>query len=76
MDNGSGGGDNAAAAAMVRKGDTVTVHAIGHVEQTGAKFWNTRDPGQSPFTYQAGVGGVITGWDVGVLDKSSGRRGV
>jgi hypothetical protein len=25
----------------------------------------TKDEGQEPFTYQAGVGGVIAGWDQG-----------
>ena len=44
--------------------DTVTVHARGEVVQadgSGKKFWDTHDAGQEPFTYQAGVGGVITG---------------
>ena len=35
--------------------------------ETGAKFWSTKDPGQQPFSYQAGVGKVITGWDQGCL---------
>lgn len=51
----------------VKKGDTVTVHALGMVLETNKKFWSTKDQGQKPFTYQAGVGGVITGWDMGVL---------
>lgn len=28
---------------------------------------STKDPGQKPFSYQAGVGQVITGWDQGLL---------
>jgi peptidylprolyl isomerase len=67
------GAKNAAAAAVVCKGDTVVVHAVGHVEQSGKKFWSTRDKGESPFTYQAGVGGVITGWDVGALGMRVGE---
>jgi len=62
--------------ALVSKGDTVTVHATGKVAQTGdseKKFWSTRDPGQQPFTYQAGVGGVITGWDQGCLGMKKGE---
>jgi hypothetical protein len=39
------------------------VHATGIVKETGKKFWSTKDAGQEPFKYQAGVGGVITGWD-------------
>jgi len=41
----------------VKVSDTVTVHATGIVKG-GKKFWSTRDPGQNPFTYQAGVGKV------------------
>ena len=48
----------------VSKGDTVTVHATGTVVETDKKFWSTKDAGQQPFKYQAGVGGVITGWAV------------
>ena len=47
----------------IAKGSNATVHATGVVLETGKKFWSTKDPGQQPFTYQAGVGGVITGWD-------------
>jgi len=51
---------------VVAKGSTATVHATGIVEGQG-KFWSTKDAGQKPFTYQAGVGGVIKGWDQGCL---------
>ena len=44
----------------VSKGDTVTVHATGTVVETDKKFWSTKDAGQQPFKYQAGVGGVIS----------------
>eukprot|EP00992_Anisonema_acinus_P008395 TRINITY_DN4483_c0_g1_i1.p1 TRINITY_DN4483_c0_g1~~TRINITY_DN4483_c0_g1_i1.p1 ORF type:complete len:117 (+),score=29.96 TRINITY_DN4483_c0_g1_i1:61-411(+) len=59
--------------AAVSKGQTVTVHATGVVQNTGKKFWSTKDPGQSPFTYQAGVGKVITGWDQGCLGMQVGE---
>lgn len=42
---------------VVSKGDTVTVHATGTVVETGKKFWSTKDAGQKPFEYRAGVGG-------------------
>lgn len=58
---------------VVEAGDTVTVHATGVIVETSAKFWSTKDPGQKPFQYQAGVGGVITGWDQGCLGMSVGE---
>mmetsp|Transcript_59054 Transcript_59054/g.129355 ORF Transcript_59054/g.129355 Transcript_59054/m.129355 type:complete len:120 (+) Transcript_59054:66-425(+) len=57
----------------VAKGATVTVHATGIVKQTGKKFWSTKDPGQQPFQYQAGMGKVITGWDQGCLGMKLGE---
>merc|ERR1711907_194864 len=55
-------------------GCTATVHATGVVKETGKKFWSTKDPGQQPFTYQAGVGKVITGWDQGCLGMKVGEE--
>lgn len=57
----------------VSKRNTVTVHATGVVKESGKKFWSTKDPGQEPFTYEAGVGGVITGWDQGCLGMEIGE---
>lgn len=57
----------------VAKGSKVTVHATGVVKETGKKFWSTKDPGQEPFSYDAGVGGVITGWDQGCLGMEVGE---
>lgn len=59
--------------AKVVAGNTVTVHATGSVKETGKKFWSTKDPGQKPFTYPAGQGRVITGWDQGVLGMHLGE---
>ncbi len=39
----------------------------------GKKLWDTKDPGQKPFSYKAGVGGVITGWDQGCLGMKCGE---
>ena len=61
-------------AATIQAGDTATVHATGVVAQTGKQFWSTKDPGQQPFTYQAGVGGVIAGWDQGCLGMAIGEE--
>lgn len=56
---------------VVTAGSTVTVHAKGTVKETGSEFWNTK--GGKPFTYQAGVGKVITGWDQGCLGMTVGE---
>lgn len=56
----------------IAKGDSPTVHALGEIEG-GSKFWSTKDAGQQPFTYQAGVGKVITGWDQGCLGMKVGE---
>lgn len=64
-----GGGER-----KVAKNSVVTVHATGVVLETGKKFWSTKDPGQEPFTYTAGVGGVITGWDQGCLGMHVGEQ--
>ena len=57
----------------IAKGSNATVHATGVVKETGKKFWSTKDPGQQPFSYQAGVGGVIKGWDQGCLGMTVGE---
>lgn len=59
--------------AAVKKGSMVTLHARGVVQQTGKKFWSTEDPGQQAFSYQAGVGQVIKGWDQGLLGAKIGE---
>ena len=58
---------------IIAKGDTITVQATGVVKETDMKFWSTKDPGQQPFEYQAGVGYVITGWDQGLLGAAVGE---
>ena len=50
--------------AVVAKNSKVKVHATGTVIETEKKFWSTKDKGQQPFEYTAGVGGVIKGWDL------------
>ena len=60
--------------AAIEKGNVAKVHALGVVKEGRKKFWSTKDPGQSPFEYQAGVGGVIKGWDQGLLGMKLGEE--
>ncbi|KEP67748.1 UNVERIFIED_CONTAM: peptidyl-prolyl isomerase FKBP12, putative [Hammondia hammondi] len=60
----------------LQRGQSATVHATGSVlkpDGTTQKFWSTKDPGQQPFTWQAGIGQVIAGWDQGVLGMTVGE---
>ena len=60
----------------ITKGTNVTVHALGSVlkaDGSTEKFWDTKDAGQEAFRYQAGMGGVITGWDQGCLGMGLGE---
>ena len=59
---------------VVSPKNVVTVHATGIVRETNKKFWSTKDPGQKPFTYEAGVGKVIAGWDQGCLGMKVGEE--
>ena len=39
-----------------------SMECLDAVGCTDKKFWSTKDSGQSPFTYQAGVNKLIKGW--------------
>ena len=62
-----GAGDEAAA------GDTVTVHYVGVLSADGTEFDNSYDRG-SPFPVVLGAGGVIPGWEEGLLGARAGER--
>lgn len=60
--------------ASPQKGQTVTVHYTGWLQQNDQKFDSSRDRGE-PFSFTLGQGQVIPGWDEGVATmKVGGRR--
>ncbi|XP_073126166.1 peptidyl-prolyl cis-trans isomerase FKBP12 [Henckelia pumila] len=56
-------------------GQKVTVHCTGFGKNgdLSKKFWSTKDPGQTPFSFQLCQGKVIKGWDEGVLGMQVGE---
>ncbi|KAL7418036.1 hypothetical protein BDY24DRAFT_373853 [Mrakia frigida] len=56
-----------------KKGDQVTMHYVGTLQSTGAKFDSSRDR-SDPFKTAIGVGRVIKGWDEGVPQLSLGQK--
>ena len=56
-----------------KNGNKIMVHYSGTLED-GTKFDSSYDRGQ-PFGFVLGTGGVIKGWDLGVLGmKTGGKR--
>lgn len=57
-----------------QNGDTVLVHYVGVRSEDGVEFDNSYDRG-SPFPVLLGSGGVIQGWDQGLVGvKAGGQR--
>ncbi len=60
-----GNGDAAAV------GDTLSVHYVGTLLDGGTEFDSSQDP-DPPFSFVLGTGGVITGWDEGLIGVQAG----
>ncbi|GGQ95692.1 FKBP-type peptidyl-prolyl cis-trans isomerase [Deinococcus ruber] len=58
--------------AQARKGQTVSVHYTGTLEN-GQKFDSSRDRGQ-PIEFPLGAGHVIRGWDEGIAQLRVGDK--
>ena len=54
-------------------GDVVTVHYVGVRSQDGTEFDNSYDRGQ-PFPVVLGGGGVIEGWEQGLVGAQAGSQ--
>lgn len=54
----------------VKDGDTVSVHYTGWLTD-GTKFDSSKDR-DKPFQFQVGAGGVIQGWDEGLVGMKEG----
>jgi FK506-binding protein 1 len=51
-----------------KTGDTVYCHYVGTLKSNGQKFDSSRDK-RRPFTFQVGIGQVIQGWDIAMLEQ-------
>lgn len=58
-----------------KSGDSVSVQYVGVSFSSGKQFDASWDRGSQPFEFRLGSGGVIAGWDQGVVGmKVGGRR--
>jgi len=63
--------------AVAKDGDELTVDYVGALYKNGSIFdasWSHGGPKGVPFQFKLGVGGVIAGWDKGLLGMRVGGR--
>ncbi|MEU8226929.1 FKBP-type peptidyl-prolyl cis-trans isomerase [Kribbella sp. NPDC048915] len=58
---------------VVKKGELLTANYLGQIWRDGKVFDNSYDRG-APSSFPIGVGGVISGWDEGLVGKKIGSR--
>ncbi len=58
---------------LAESGDTVDVHYVGVLSSDGSEFDNSYDRGQT-FPVTLGAGGVISGWDQGLVGAQAGSQ--
>lgn len=59
--------------AVVTSGETITVHYVGVLWDSGEPFDSSWDKGE-PASFSIGTGGVIKGWDKGLVGKKVGSQ--
>ena len=57
-----------------KAGDVVSMQYVGNSWSTGEQFDASWDRGKEPFTLELGAGGVIPGWDEGLVGMRQGGR--
>jgi len=57
----------------VKKGELLTANYLGQIWRDGKVFDNSYDRG-APSSFPIGIGGVIKGWDEGLVGKKVGSR--
>jgi peptidylprolyl isomerase len=57
-----------------KKGDNLAMQYVGVSWSTGEQFDASWDQGKEPFTFELGAGGVIPGWDEGLVGMRQGGR--
>jgi peptidylprolyl isomerase len=57
-----------------KKGDNLAMQYVGVSWSTGEQFDASWDRAKEPFTFELGAGGVIPGWDEGLVGMRQGGR--
>jgi peptidylprolyl isomerase len=60
--------------AAIKNGEQATVQYVGVLFKNGEEFDSSWGKGKEPFQFTIGAGGVIPGWDQGVLGMKVGER--
>ena len=64
----------AGSGAEIKNGQQATVQYVGVLFKNGKEFDTSWGKGKQPFAFTLGSGGVISGWDQGVLGMKVGER--